>query len=832
MAQLGALTVSLEANMARFQSEMAKSAAVTEQAMSKMAASAELARSAMRNMAAGAVGTVTGLLGVSQAIDSIRAAADRMDKFDEMSERLSISAQTLQEFAYAGKMTGVELDTMSGAIKKLQVSMFEANTGNQESAAVYKALGVAITDVNGNLRKTPDVMGDLAEVFSNLESGATKNALAIRIFGKAGADLVPFLSAGRDGIKEMTDEAHKLGGVMNDEALKAAAQFNDNLDRLSTLSQAAANSMTSKMIPAINDVIERFIEGRKAGLGFFEALGMTTGVTVERALGTNYGKMIGDVNLEIERTKKLIEENKQNPEWIQKFFGSSDKDLEALERKKSALQAMQRRVALAGTEGGAYEDQNDRRGRDRFGSQDAAVAQYLREEEARKKAAAEAERLAKEAERNAIATAKKQYDGRLQTVQAALAAEQGELQFANQYVEELRNQDLINVESYYDFKHKSIEADLDTVRRAADKEIAILKEARDSASTPQVREDYQNKISGQEALKASAEKDAAQKLTMATLGQGRAQNELRKSMEDWSRQQSANLDQMQAEVDIMGLSQVEIAKLTAARRILAEVEEQIRKAKEKGAISDADIDGYRKQAADAIARSNAIYDAGDAKRKDPYFNMRESLRQYGEEASNVGQQIGQAMQNAFHGAEDALVNFAMTGKLSFGDLARSIVADLARIQAKNLIASLTGANGSGGGAGIFGSLASLFGAAAGGSAGGAASQASTLAAWDTSAGGGLGLKLAGRRAAGGPVSGGSSYLVGEKGPEIFTASTSGAIIPNHMLGGGGGGGSITYAPVIQIDSRSDRNAVMQDVQKAVANGNAQLVEKLSRAGRI
>ena len=44
----------------------------------------------------------------------------------------------------------------------------------------------------------------------------------------------------------------------------------------------------------------------------------------------------------------------------------------------------------------------------------------------------------------------------------------------------------------------------------------------------------------------------------------------------------------------------------------------------------------------------------------------------------------------------------------------------------------------------------------------------------------------GARAAGGPVSGGTTYLVGERGPELFTPSGSGNIIPNHRLGGGGG----------------------------------------------
>ena len=49
----------------------------------------------------------------------------------------------------------------------------------------------------------------------------------------------------------------------------------------------------------------------------------------------------------------------------------------------------------------------------------------------------------------------------------------------------------------------------------------------------------------------------------------------------------------------------------------------------------------------------------------------------------------------------------------------------------------------------------------------------------------------GGKAAGGPVNAGTTYLVGERGPELFTPSGSGMIIPNNQLGGGGGSINIT-----------------------------------------
>ncbi len=47
-------------------------------------------------------------------------------------------------------------------------------------------------------------------------------------------------------------------------------------------------------------------------------------------------------------------------------------------------------------------------------------------------------------------------------------------------------------------------------------------------------------------------------------------------------------------------------------------------------------------------------------------------------------------------------------------------------------------------------------------------------------------KFLGGKAEGGPVKGKNSYLVGERGPELFTPGSSGHITPNHELGGGGG----------------------------------------------
>jgi phage-related minor tail protein len=121
----------------------------------------------------------------------------------------------------------------------------------------------------------------------------------------------------------------------------------------------------------------------------------------------------------------------------------------------------------------------------------------------------------------------------------------------------------------------------------------------------------------------------------------------------------------------------------------------------------------------------------------------------------------------------ALDNFVKTGKLSFKDLAGSIIRDLIAIQLK---ASATG---------LFSMLVkTMFSVATGGT--------STVAD----------IAMGAPKAAGGPVDAGVTHLVGENGPELFTPSGSGTIIPNHALGGAGGTTNVTNNYINAIDTKS------------------------------
>ncbi len=86
----------------------------------------------------------------------------------------------------------------------------------------------------------------------------------------------------------------------------------------------------------------------------------------------------------------------------------------------------------------------------------------------------------------------------------------------------------------------------------------------------------------------------------------------------------------------------------------------------------------------------------------------------------------------------------------------------------------------------------------------------------------------GAKASGGPVSGGTPYLVGEEGPELFVPGRSGTIVPNGAMGGA----SIHFAPVVHIDSRTDRAEVAALVDRAMRSSESRLIRSARNGGPL
>lgn len=115
-------------------------------------------------------------------------------------------------------------------------------------------MGVEFKNQDGTLLGTDAVLLDLTERFKAMPDGAEKSALAVQIFGKAGAELIPFLNQGRDGINELTDELRALGIEMSGESAAQAEVFNDALDKLHLATTSIGTQVMTALLPALNEM--------------------------------------------------------------------------------------------------------------------------------------------------------------------------------------------------------------------------------------------------------------------------------------------------------------------------------------------------------------------------------------------------------------------------------------------------------------------------------------------------------------------------------------------------------------------------------------------------
>lgn len=195
----------------------------------------------------------------------IKSSIDSADALDEMAQRTGIAVESLSLLVPAAELSAVSTEKFEAGLKKLATGMLEAATGSETSAQKFGALGVAVQNQDGTLRDSEQVLLDLADRFKAMPDGAEKAALAVDIFGKAGAEMIPFLNQGRDGIGALKQEAAELGLQLSADTAAQAGNFNDALDKLKLATKSIGNQIIASLLPALNDMAGGMVESAKQG---------------------------------------------------------------------------------------------------------------------------------------------------------------------------------------------------------------------------------------------------------------------------------------------------------------------------------------------------------------------------------------------------------------------------------------------------------------------------------------------------------------------------------------------------------------------------------------
>jgi lambda family phage tail tape measure protein len=597
------------------------------------------------------------------------------DEFFKLSQKTGVSVEALTALDYAAKLSDVSTEGLTKALQKLSVAMFDSQVIGEEGSAALKALGVSATDVLGQIRPTEQVLLDLADKFSAMPDGADKAALAVKLFGKEGLAIIPFLNQGREGIAALMEEAQRLGLVMSEDVARASEVFNDNLTRLSAIFEGVQRQIGAAVIPVLADFTEQVIlaqgetgsfsnelqkisANREAILAFLESVASGLAFIAESAVLAK--RVIAQPFDSLSVVGKDIET------WFKTDLLRSMKsmgfDPKVIDAEIAKLQGARDDYVRAANDRLFNINQNP-------GYVDR-VAKFFDEQRRTVRVMGQKFVLDTEAQAKEVQAI---YDKFLPTLPRKPRMELDLSGFQKPKPAEKLNEGEAFLNQLRSRLTRTQEGEAAELRaRALQIEAKGYKGvAAEAEQYIQVLEAIERQKEANKAFDAFEKEEAAsRKITEGLIGSNRQR-----------------IEALQLQREMLDLTDTERSVL----QVRTDLEKTAATArKEANQIEDAGLRMQTLEAInDALARQLPIVEelvrANAEYQRSFEHGAKSALKSYIDDATNAAKRAQQVTVNAFRSMEDALTRFVMTGKLDFKSMADSIIADLVRIQIQRAI---------------------------------------------------------------------------------------------------------------------------------------------------
>lgn len=263
------------------------------------------------NAVAGSLGAALGVAAIAAWAQETIAAASALD---DLAEATGSTVESLSKLSNIAKVSGADFGTIDQALKKLAVGLAGTDEESSKAGKALAALGISARD-------PAQAMLEIAQRFDEFRDGPEKAALAVQIFGKAGASLVPIL-------KDIAENQSIASTVTRQQAADAEA-LEKAWRRLGVESNSLKTALLSNVVPALRDTITEFNLARAAGLGFIQSLAVTDVANVTAALA--------------EAQQKLADYEQganKAASWLPGWMRITDADVTALRKRVAALTAI------------------------------------------------------------------------------------------------------------------------------------------------------------------------------------------------------------------------------------------------------------------------------------------------------------------------------------------------------------------------------------------------------------------------------------------------------------------------------------------------------------
>lgn len=207
-----------------------------------------------------AVGTAA--VGASAAfVKGTSSLAEYGDNIDKMSQKMGISAQGYQEWEAVMQHSGTSMETLRAGMKTLANAVENGNDA-------FNRLGITQKQIAS--MSNEELFNATITALQGVENETERTYLAGQLLGRGATELGALLNTSAEETQAMKDRVHELGGVMSDEAVKAAAHYQDTLQDMQTAFSGLQRGLLSEFLPTVTTVMEGLTElfsGDDKGIG-------------------------------------------------------------------------------------------------------------------------------------------------------------------------------------------------------------------------------------------------------------------------------------------------------------------------------------------------------------------------------------------------------------------------------------------------------------------------------------------------------------------------------------------------------------------------------------
>lgn len=218
-----------------------------------LAAQAKFKAFGAATMATGGAMIASGSAVIGSLLGTVNAAVEMGSAMADMSARTGVSVEALSELTYAASQCDVEAEALQGSLFKMQKAVAEAGDGSDSATEKFTDLGLSVAELQ---KLEPEGQFQaIASKIAAIQDPAEKTAAAMSVFGKSGANLLPLLNEGGDGIDALRQRANELGLTMSGEDAAAAESFGDALDTLWGVVKMGVFNIGSALIPDLAELV-------------------------------------------------------------------------------------------------------------------------------------------------------------------------------------------------------------------------------------------------------------------------------------------------------------------------------------------------------------------------------------------------------------------------------------------------------------------------------------------------------------------------------------------------------------------------------------------------